>query len=148
MRTQRHGTVLPSPGARAAEPGGPGPRCGQRHCPARPVPQVPAAPADEIDYLRAIEQIPGYAQNQVLSTLSRRRAAARGRQMSDAVLPPLALLESKGEKVEKPLVVRLDGNNAELGRKILSDANHPLVQRVDTMDGAADKAAELAAAAK
>ena len=43
-------------------------------------------------------------------------------------------------------VMRLDGNNAELGRKILSDANHPLVQRVDTMDGAADKAAELAAA--
>jgi succinyl-CoA synthetase beta subunit len=44
--------------------------------------------------------------------------------------------------------VRLDGNNAELGRQILDDRNHPLVQRVDTMDGAADKAAELAAAAK
>ncbi len=69
-------------------------------------------------------------------------------EVANGIVQALALLESKGEKVEKPLVVRLDGNNAELGRKILSDANHPLVQRVDTMDGAADKAAELAAAAK
>jgi Succinyl-CoA synthetase, beta subunit len=45
-------------------------------------------------------------------------------------------------------VVRLDGNNAELGRQVLTDANHPLVQQVDTMDGAAERAAELAAAAK
>ncbi|WEH40086.1 ADP-forming succinate--CoA ligase subunit beta [Streptomyces sp. NBC_01218] len=69
-------------------------------------------------------------------------------EVANGIVQALALLETKGEKVEKPLVVRLDGNNAELGRKILSDANHPLVQRVDTMDGAADKAAELAAAAK
>ncbi|MER7761710.1 ADP-forming succinate--CoA ligase subunit beta [Streptomyces sp. NPDC097619] len=67
-------------------------------------------------------------------------------EVANGIVQALALLEKKGEKVEKPLVVRLDGNNAELGRKILSDANHPLVQRVDTMDGAADKAAELAAA--
>ncbi|MFJ2111178.1 MULTISPECIES: ADP-forming succinate--CoA ligase subunit beta [unclassified Streptomyces] len=67
-------------------------------------------------------------------------------EVANGIVQALALLETKGEKVEKPLVVRLDGNNAELGRKILSDANHPLVQRVDTMDGAADKAAELAAA--
>jgi succinyl-CoA synthetase beta subunit len=46
--------------------------------------------------------------------------------------------------VTKPLVVRLDGNNADEGRRILNEANHPLVQQVDTMDGAADKAAELA----
>ncbi|PRZ35198.1 succinyl-CoA synthetase beta subunit [Antricoccus suffuscus] len=51
-----------------------------------------------------------------------------------------------GDKATKPLVVRLDGNNVEEGRKILNDANHPLVQQVDTMDGAAAKAAELAAA--
>ncbi|MFK0254235.1 ADP-forming succinate--CoA ligase subunit beta [Streptomyces sp. NPDC090445] len=69
-------------------------------------------------------------------------------EVAKGIVQALELLEKKGEKVEKPLVVRLDGNNAELGRKILSDANHPLVQRVDTMDGAADKAAELAAAAK
>ena len=66
-------------------------------------------------------------------------------EVANGIVQALELLKSKGENVTKPLVVRLDGNNAELGRKILSDANHPLVQRVDTMDGAADKAAELAA---
>ncbi|NBM17455.1 ADP-forming succinate--CoA ligase subunit beta [Streptomyces sp. GC420] len=68
--------------------------------------------------------------------------------VANGIVQALELLKSKGEEVTKPLVVRLDGNNAELGRKILTDANHPLVQQVDTMDGAADKAAELAAAAK
>nr|WP_203591691.1 MULTISPECIES: ADP-forming succinate--CoA ligase subunit beta [unclassified Streptomyces] len=68
--------------------------------------------------------------------------------VANGIVQALELLEGKGEEVTKPLVVRLDGNNAELGRKILDDRNHPLVQRVDTMDGAADKAAELAAAAK
>ncbi|MFJ2831794.1 ADP-forming succinate--CoA ligase subunit beta [Streptomyces sp. NPDC087263] len=67
-------------------------------------------------------------------------------EVANGIVQALQLLKDKGEEVTKPLVVRLDGNNAELGRKILSDANHPLVQRVDTMDGAADKAAELAAA--
>ncbi|MFC7217415.1 ADP-forming succinate--CoA ligase subunit beta [Streptomyces polyrhachis] len=66
-------------------------------------------------------------------------------EVANGIVQALQLLADKGEAVTKPLVVRLDGNNAELGRKILSDANHPLVQRVDTMDGAADKAAELAA---
>ncbi|MBT2493794.1 ADP-forming succinate--CoA ligase subunit beta [Streptomyces sp. ISL-96] len=69
-------------------------------------------------------------------------------EVANGIVQALELLKTKGEAVTKPLVVRLDGNNAELGRRILSDANHPLVQRVDTMDGAADKAAELAAAAK
>ncbi|MGV9632140.1 ADP-forming succinate--CoA ligase subunit beta [Streptomyces sp. NPDC003487] len=68
--------------------------------------------------------------------------------VANGIVQALEFLESKGEEVTKPLVVRLDGNNAELGRQILDDRNHPLVQRVDTMDGAADKAAELAAAAK
>lgn len=67
-------------------------------------------------------------------------------EVANGIVQALQLLKDKGEEVTKPLVVRLDGNNAELGRKILSDANHPLVQRVDTMDGAADKAAQLAAA--
>ncbi|MER5400012.1 ADP-forming succinate--CoA ligase subunit beta [Streptomyces sp. NPDC002599] len=67
-------------------------------------------------------------------------------EVANGIVQALQLLADKGEAVTKPLVVRLDGNNAELGRRILSDANHPLVQRVDTMDGAADKAAELAAA--
>ena len=54
-------------------------------------------------------------------------------------------LEMLGDEANKPLVVRLDGNNVEEGRRILNDANHPLVTLVDTMDGAADRAAELAA---
>jgi succinyl-CoA synthetase beta subunit len=65
--------------------------------------------------------------------------------VANGIVQALELLKSKGEDVTKPLVVRLDGNNAELGRKILTDADHPLVQQVDTMDGAADRAAELAA---
>ncbi|MBA8822726.1 succinyl-CoA synthetase beta subunit [Saccharopolyspora lacisalsi] len=52
-----------------------------------------------------------------------------------------------GDEATKPLVVRLDGNNVEEGRRILAEANHPLVTLVETMDGAADKAAELAAGA-
>ncbi|WP_347754420.1 ADP-forming succinate--CoA ligase subunit beta [Agrococcus sp. ProA11] len=55
-------------------------------------------------------------------------------------------LEILGDSATKPLVVRLDGNNVEEGRQILADAAHPLVTVVDTMDEAADKAAELAAA--
>ncbi len=54
-------------------------------------------------------------------------------------------LEMLGDEANKPLVVRLDGNNVEEGRRILDEANHPLVTMVDTMDGAADRAAELAA---
>ncbi|MCW4352087.1 ADP-forming succinate--CoA ligase subunit beta [Hoyosella sp. YIM 151337] len=57
-------------------------------------------------------------------------------------------LEILGDEANKPLVVRLDGNNVVEGRRILDDAAHPLVQQVDTMDGAAARAAELAAAAK
>lgn len=53
-------------------------------------------------------------------------------------------LEILGAEATKPLVVRLDGNNVEKGRAILDELNHPLVTQVDTMDGAADKAAELA----
>ncbi|MFI5426377.1 ADP-forming succinate--CoA ligase subunit beta [Aeromicrobium sp. UC242_57] len=53
-------------------------------------------------------------------------------------------LELLGDEASKPLVVRLDGNNVDEGRAILNELNHPLVTQVDTMDGAADKAAELA----
>ena len=49
-----------------------------------------------------------------------------------------------GDEASKPLVVRLDGNNVAEGRRILDELDHPLVTQVDTMDGAADKAAELA----
>ena len=54
-------------------------------------------------------------------------------------------LKTLGDDATKPLVVRLDGNNVVEGRRILSDYNHPLVTIEDTMDGAARKAAELAA---
>jgi succinyl-CoA synthetase beta subunit len=54
-------------------------------------------------------------------------------------------LQILGDEATKPLVVRLDGNNVEEGRRILAEANHPLVTVVDTMDGAARRAAELAA---
>src|SRR6187431_3753904 len=56
-------------------------------------------------------------------------------------------LEILGDSATNPLVVRLDGNQVDEGRAILADLNHPLVPLVDTMDGAAAKAAELAAAA-
>jgi succinyl-CoA synthetase beta subunit len=64
--------------------------------------------------------------------------------VANGIVQALALLESKGEQVTKPLVVRLDGNNADEGRRILNEAAHPLVEQVDTMDGAAKRAAELA----
>jgi succinyl-CoA synthetase beta subunit len=57
----------------------------------------------------------------------------------------VAALEMLGDTATKPLVVRLDGNNVEEGRRILAAANHPLVTLASSMDEGADKAAELAA---
>jgi len=54
-------------------------------------------------------------------------------------------LELLGSKATKPIVVRLDGNNVLEGRAILNAASHPLVEQAETMDGAASRAAELAA---
>ena len=68
--------------------------------------------------------------------------------VANGIVAAFGLLKDRGDKVEVPLVVRLDGNNAEEGRRILDEAALPLLERVDTMDGAADRAAELAAAAK
>ncbi|WP_445257179.1 ADP-forming succinate--CoA ligase subunit beta [Nocardioides aurantiacus] len=59
----------------------------------------------------------------------------------------VSALDILGDEANKPLVVRLDGNNVEEGRRILAEADHPLVVIEQTMDGAADKAAELAAKA-
>jgi succinyl-CoA synthetase beta subunit len=56
----------------------------------------------------------------------------------------VAALDILGDAATKPLVVRLDGNNVVEGRRILEEAQHPLVTMVDTMDGAAERAAELA----
>ncbi|MEU5871656.1 ADP-forming succinate--CoA ligase subunit beta [Glycomyces sp. NPDC047369] len=65
-------------------------------------------------------------------------------EVARGILGALQTLADRGEDVTKPLVARIDGNNAEEGRKILADANHPLITVVETMDAAADKAAELA----
>jgi succinyl-CoA synthetase beta subunit len=62
-------------------------------------------------------------------------------EVANGIVGALNLL---GNEATKPLVVRLDGNNVDEGRRILTEANHPLVTLVETMDGAADKAAELA----
>ncbi len=54
-------------------------------------------------------------------------------------------LQILGDRATKPIVVRLDGNNVIEGRRILKEATHPLIEQLDTMDGAAARAAELAA---
>jgi succinyl-CoA synthetase beta subunit len=67
--------------------------------------------------------------------------------VANGVVSAFVLLARQGHPVNKPLVVRLDGNNAEEGRRILVDAGLPGVELVDTMDGAARRVAELAASA-
>jgi succinyl-CoA synthetase beta subunit len=67
-------------------------------------------------------------------------------EVANGIVQAFELLASRDEHVDVPLVVRLDGNNAELGRKILTEAALPGLEQVDTMDGAARRAAELAAA--
>jgi succinyl-CoA synthetase beta subunit len=66
--------------------------------------------------------------------------------VANGIVQAYEILKGHG-KEPKPLVVRLDGNNAELGRQILDEAGLPQLERVDTMDGAARRVAELAAAA-
>jgi succinyl-CoA synthetase beta subunit len=66
-------------------------------------------------------------------------------EVANGIVQAFGLLAERGDEITHPLVVRLDGNNAEEGRRILTDANLPLLEQVDTMDGAAERAAELAA---
>jgi succinyl-CoA synthetase beta subunit len=63
-------------------------------------------------------------------------------EVANGIVHALGIL---GDQATKPLVVRLDGNNVDEGHRILDEAAHPLVTVVDTMDGAARRAAELAA---
>jgi succinyl-CoA synthetase beta subunit len=65
--------------------------------------------------------------------------------VANGIVTALGML---GSSASKPLVVRLDGNNVEEGRRILTEAAHPLVTLADTMDDGAEKAAELANSAK
>jgi len=69
-------------------------------------------------------------------------------EVANGIVQAIEMLKARGDRIDKPLVVRLDGNNAEEGRRILDEAEHDIVEQVDTMDGAARRAAELAAAAK
>ena len=64
-------------------------------------------------------------------------------EVAKGIVQAFRILESEGIE-PKPLVVRLDGNNAELGRSILEEADLPKLVQVGTMDEAARKAAELA----
>jgi len=67
--------------------------------------------------------------------------------VANGIVQAFDLLDSRGETVTRPIVVRLDGNNAEEGRRILTEANLAGLQQVDTMDNAARVAAQLAAGA-
>ena len=67
--------------------------------------------------------------------------------VASGIVSAIAMLESRGEHVDRPIVVRLDGNNAAEGRRILTDAAIKAVEQVATMDGAARRSAELASIA-
>jgi succinyl-CoA synthetase beta subunit len=64
--------------------------------------------------------------------------------VANGIVSAVGMLESRGERLDRPVVVRLDGNNAAEGRRILSEAAIKGVEQVATMDGAARRAAELA----
>jgi succinyl-CoA synthetase beta subunit len=66
-------------------------------------------------------------------------------EVANGIVQAFELLAGRDEHVDLPLVVRLDGNNADEGRRILTEANLAGLEQVDTMDGAARRAAELAA---
>ena len=68
--------------------------------------------------------------------------------VANGVLKALDMLQAKGAPLTKPIVARIDGNNAVEGRAILTAANHPLIELVDTMDDAARRVAQLAAERK
>jgi len=69
-----------------------------------------------------------------------------GDAVANGIVQAVKLLGERGETVDRPIVVRLDGNNAEEGRRILNEAGIPVIEQVDTMDEAARRAAELASA--
>lgn len=64
--------------------------------------------------------------------------------VANGVIQAIGLLEASGEKVTKPIICRIDGNNAELGRKLLDESGIAVIERVETMDDAARRVAERA----
>ena len=67
--------------------------------------------------------------------------------VANGIVSAISMLGARGEQVSHPIVVRLDGNRAAEGRKILDEAGIGVVEQVGTMDDAARRAAELASAA-
>ena len=65
--------------------------------------------------------------------------------VANGIVSAIGMLSAGGEQVNRPIVVRLDGNNAAEGRRILEEAEIGVVEQVGTMDDAARRAAELAA---
>ena len=65
--------------------------------------------------------------------------------VADGIVSAIRMVEQDGS-LDKQLVVRLDGNNAPEGHRILDEFDHPRITRVDSMDDAARRAAQLAAA--
>ncbi|MFZ9840571.1 MAG: ADP-forming succinate--CoA ligase subunit beta [Candidatus Nanopelagicales bacterium] len=65
--------------------------------------------------------------------------------VANGIVQAIALLNQQGKQISVPLVVRLDGNNAEAGRKILADAALSGVHMAQTMDEGARLVAQLAA---
>jgi succinyl-CoA synthetase beta subunit len=64
--------------------------------------------------------------------------------VANGVIQAIGLLEADGSKVTKLIVCRIDGNNAELGRKLLDESGIAVIERVETMDDAARRVAERA----
>jgi succinyl-CoA synthetase beta subunit len=65
--------------------------------------------------------------------------------VANGIVQAMHMLADRGDVVDKPIVCRLDGNNADEGRRILDEAEHDVIELVDTMDEAAARVAELAA---
>ena len=64
--------------------------------------------------------------------------------VANGIVQAMQMLAERGDAIDKPLVCRLDGNNAAEGRRILDEAEHDIIELVDTMDEAAARVAELA----
>ena len=97
------------------------------------VARIPVSPLAGVDSAKAAE---------IIAAGRIPEQAAEG-----GIVAAIAMLESRGEQVDRPIVVRLDGNNAAEGRRILTDAAIEAVEQVATMDGAARRSAELASTA-
>ncbi len=65
--------------------------------------------------------------------------------VANGIVQAVAMLAERGEPVTKPIVCRIDGNNAAEGRRILDESGIALIERVETMDDAARRVAQLAA---